>query len=133
MKRARSGKGKLVTSKAAARSMSWYPNAHDVQLPNSENGILRSHTRFEWNTFGVHIESTVNEYVPDKRLGWFGKGPSVQAYHTWLLAPATDGCRIVTEEATKGPKAAAGRKSDPGALHAGHELWMIRLKALSED
>jgi uncharacterized protein YndB with AHSA1/START domain len=118
---------------AAPQWPDWYPNAHDVRLPNSEKGILRQGTRFGWETFGVHIDSTVNEYVPGRRLGWFGKGPRVAAYHTWLLTSVADGCRVVTEEATKGPGAVAGRKSDPGALHAGHELWLNRLKALSEE
>ncbi|MGB6307611.1 MAG: SRPBCC family protein [Steroidobacteraceae bacterium] len=76
---------------AASHWPEWYPNAHDVRLPDIERGILREHTRFEWNTFGVHIDSTVNEYVPENRLGWFGKRPSVAAYHTWLLAPVADG------------------------------------------
>jgi hypothetical protein len=74
----------------------------------------------------------VAEYEPRARLGWFGEGPGVHAYHAWLLSPLADGCRVVTEEESRGPAARAGRKSDPGALHNGHDLWLARLRALSE-
>ncbi len=37
--------------------------------------VFRTNTRFAWNTFGVHIESTVADYVPERRLAWFGNGP----------------------------------------------------------
>jgi hypothetical protein len=117
---------------AAPKWPNWYPNARDVQLPDGNQGVLQADTKFDWITFGVHIDSTVHEYVPDRRLGWFSERPGVRAYHTWLLVPAAEGCQVVTEEETKGPAAITGRKSNPGALHAGHELWLTRLKALSE-
>jgi hypothetical protein len=103
-----------------------------VRLLGGNPDVLAADTKFEWTTFGVHIDSIVHEYVPESRLGWFGERPGVKAYHTWLLSPAADGCQVVTEEATKGPGAIAGRNSNPGALHAGHELWITRLKVLSE-
>ena len=69
-------------------------------------------------------------------IAWdgLGKGAGVDAifYHTWLLVPTSDGCQVVTEEVAKGPGAIAFRKSDPNALHRGHELWLSSLKLLSE-
>jgi hypothetical protein len=112
----------------------WYPNSRDVQIVNDQGGVLKADSKFEWSTFGLQISSTIHEFVPDNRLGWFGKGAGVDAvfYHTWLLVPAGDGCRVVTEEVVKGPDAIAFRNSDPDALHRGHEVWLNSLKQLSE-
>jgi hypothetical protein len=117
---------------AAPQWPNWYPNAHDVRLMDDRSGLLTAHSRFEWITFGSHVQSEVAEFVPERRLAWFGRRPGVTAYHTWLLSPATGGCHIVTEEATMGAAAAASRASNPGGLHNGHELWLTRLKVLSE-
>jgi hypothetical protein len=118
---------------AARKWPYWYPNAHDVRLLDGNPDVLAANTKFEWTTFGVHIDSVVYEYVPERRLGWFGERPGIRAYHTWLLSPAGDGCQVVTEEATIGPGAVVSRKSNPSVLHDGHELWLTRLKVLSED
>jgi uncharacterized protein YndB with AHSA1/START domain len=109
----------------------WYPNSHDVNIVGNDQ-LLGAHTTFGWTTFGVHIDSTIAEFVPGSRLSWFGKGPRVSAYHTWLLVPMGEACHVVTEEATKGAAAAASRRSTPNGLHDGHELWLQRLKKLSE-
>jgi polyketide cyclase/dehydrase/lipid transport protein len=118
----------------AQRWPEWYPNSHDVQIVNHQGGVLRADSKFEWSTFGLHISSAIHEFVPNNRLGWFGKGTGVDAvfYHTWLLVPAADGCQVVTEEVAKGPGAIGFRKSDPNALHRGHEIWLDGLKRLSE-
>ena len=87
---------------------------------------------FEFDTFGMHFDAQVSEYVPKSRLGWFGKGPDVEAYQTWLLAPLASGCQVITEEVAKGPVAIGIRKSDSDAMHKGHELWLTSLKQLSE-
>jgi uncharacterized protein YndB with AHSA1/START domain len=112
---------------------SWYPNSHDVKLLNSPDGKLHGGTRFSWDTFGVHIESQVHEFVPSRRLGWFGNGTGMNAYHTFLLIRTGEGCRIVTEEVVKGPGAVEFRKKQPSAMHEGHDLWLRTLKQRSEQ
>jgi hypothetical protein len=110
----------------------WYPNSRDVRLVNSNSGVLEKDTRFTWSTFGLPVDSTVAEFVSANRLGWFGKAPDVDAYHTWLLVSAGPACQVVTEEVTNGPAATAWRNSSPGALHEGHEVWLQKLKEVSE-
>jgi hypothetical protein len=110
----------------------WYSNSQDVHILNDRTGLLQQDSRFEFNTFGMHIDAEVSEYVPNSRLGWFGKGTDVNAYHTWLFAPLARGCQVVTEEVAKGPGAIGIRKSDPNAMYKGHELWVTSLKQLSE-
>ena len=71
------------------------------------NNKAQQDSKFEFNTFGLHFDAKVSEYVPHSRVGWFGKGPDVSAYHTWLLAPRDGGCQVITEEVAKGPGAIA--------------------------
>jgi Polyketide cyclase / dehydrase and lipid transport len=109
----------------------WYPNSHDVRIACGSDR-LSPKAFFDWDTFGVHIHSVVAEFEPPTRLAWFGDGPNVRAYHTWLLQSAGHACHVVTEEATKGPAAREGRAKDPDALHRGHDLWLDSLKTTVE-
>jgi uncharacterized protein YndB with AHSA1/START domain len=110
----------------------WYPNSHNVKLLNSTDGRLHQDTQFSWDTFGVHIESQVHEFAPDSRIGWFGQGAGMDAYHTFLLLKTADGCRVVTEEVVRGPGAVEFRKKDRDAMHRAHDLWLSVLKQVSE-
>jgi hypothetical protein len=112
---------------------SWYPNSHDVKLLNSPDGKLHAETQFSWDTFGVHIESHIHEFVPNSRIGWFGDGTGMNAYHTFLLLQTDEGCHIVTEEVVKGPGAIEFRQKQPSAMHEGHDLWLSTLKQRSEQ
>jgi uncharacterized protein YndB with AHSA1/START domain len=112
---------------------SWYPNSHNVKLLNSPDGKLHEGARFSWDTFGVHIESRVHEFVPNSRIGWFGDGTGMHAYHTFLLLKEDAGCHIVTEEVVKGPGAVEFREKQPNAMHEGHDLWLSTLKQRSEN
>jgi hypothetical protein len=116
----------------AQRWPTWYSNSHAVQVLGSPDGKLYPGARFLWDTFGTHIESRVNEFIPDSRLGWFGDGTDVHAYHTFLLVKTEGGCHVITEEVVKGPGAVELRQQRPSALHNGHDLWLKTLKTLSE-
>ena len=59
---------------------SWYPNSHNVVVHDSPDNKLHEGTKFSWDTFGVHIESTVHEVVPTSRIGWWGSGTGMKAY-----------------------------------------------------
>jgi uncharacterized protein YndB with AHSA1/START domain len=112
---------------------SWYPNSHNVKLLNSPDGKLHEGTRFSWDTFNVAIESRVHEFVPNSRLGWFGDGTGMNAYHTFLLLKTGESCHVVTEEVVKGPGAIEFRQQQPNAMHEGHDLWLQTLKKHSEQ
>jgi Polyketide cyclase / dehydrase and lipid transport len=112
----------------AARWPEWYPNSKDVQV---NGGVLRENCTFTWTTFGLALESKINEFAPYGRIGWYGYAPGFAPsfYHTWYLAPRGDGCRVVTDGVGKGPGAFHLREN---AMHKGHELWLIALKNISE-
>jgi hypothetical protein len=103
-----------------------------VKLLNRSDGSLHQDTQFSWDTFGVHIQSHVHEFVLESSIGWFGEGTDMDAYHTFLLLKAPEGRRVVTEEVVRGPEAVEFRKKDPNAMHRGHDLWLSSLRQISE-
>ena len=116
----------------AAKWPEWYPNSKDVKVVNSSTGILNEGAKFDWQTFGLTVNSRVHEFVVNSRLGWFGDAPGLNAYHTWFLTEGDGKCHVITEEVVKGPGAVNLRKSDPDAMHKGHDLWNAVLKQVSE-
>ena len=111
----------------------WYPNSKDVELPGG-NPVLQDGTVFHWTTFGLAIESTVREFVPEQRLGWFGYVPGAKPsfYHSWYLEPMGNMCHVVMDEAGVGKDAAGLRNSDETLMHRGHDLWLATLKWVAE-
>ncbi len=100
---------------------------------NSPDGRLHRDTCFSWDTFGVHVDSRIHEFVPKSRVGWFDDGSGIQAYHTFLLLKAPAGCQIVTEEVVKGTGAVELRRKEPEVMHRGYDLWLASLKKVSEE
>jgi hypothetical protein len=111
----------------------WYPNAKEIKI--TSDTMLKDGTIFRWTTFGLPIESKVNEFVPYTRIGWYGYAPGTAPsfYHTWYLKPRGDACMVVTDEVGKGKDAAHLRESDEGLMHRGHDLWLATLKWVSEQ
>ena len=110
----------------------WYPNSKDVHIDGGD--ALKGGTVFHWSTFGLPLESKVNEFVPYTRIGWYGYAPGTAPtfYHTWYLKPQGDACLVVTDEVGKGKDAAHLRESDESLVHRGHDLWLATLKWMSE-
>jgi uncharacterized protein YndB with AHSA1/START domain len=116
----------------AAKWPEWYPNAKAVQIMNGT--VLGQGSVFRWTTFGLSIESKVNEFVPYTRIGWYGYAPGTAPnfYHTWFLTQSGDSCSVVTDEVGIGKDAAHLRETDEGLMHRGHDLWLATLKWMSE-
>lgn len=114
----------------------WYPNSKDVRIV--EGTQLAQGTVFRWTTFGLPLESKINEFVPYTRIGWFGYAPGTTPsaansfYHTWFLKREDDGCRVVTDEVGMGKDAAHLRETDESLMHRGHDLWLATLKWMAE-
>lgn len=111
----------------------WYPNAQNVELLDGAEE-LGPDTRWRWTTFGLAIESRVNEFVPERRLAWFGGAPgqAPSFYHGWLLTPEGGGCHVAMDEVGIGSGAAAFRQLDEGRMHRGHALWLATLRWVAE-
>jgi hypothetical protein len=111
---------------------SWYANSAEVQIAGSDDGRLRAGSVFTWKTFGFPIDSKINEFVPESRLGWFGNGTGIHAYHTWLILKKGNGCQVITEESQVGPSAIKFNLDQPTAMYDAHHWWLTALKARSE-
>jgi uncharacterized protein YndB with AHSA1/START domain len=111
---------------------SWYPNSKDVKVHGSHDSRLGKGKVFDWNTFGLAVQSRVHEFESPRRIGWFGHADRLEAYHTWFLTPKDGGCFVLTEEVAQGQGALDLRESDPAAMHKGHEVWNETLKATAE-
>ena len=116
----------------AAKWPEWYPNSKEVKI--SGDTVLRDGTVFRWTTFGLPLESRVNEFAPYTRIGWYGYAPGTEPsfYHTWYLKPQGDACLVVMDEVGKGKDAAHLRETDESLMHRGHDLWLATLKWVSE-
>jgi len=112
----------------------WYSNSKNVQIHNNTDGLLHSGSTWDWDTFGVHIKSQINEFKLNSRIGWFGNGKGMRAYHTWLLIPiGKDKTKVIMEECVYGEGAQKLRRSNPAVMHQGHDVWNQSLKQLAEN
>jgi Polyketide cyclase / dehydrase and lipid transport len=117
----------------AAAWPDWYSNAASVTV-NDPGGVLGPGVTFDWVTFGAAIHSTVHEFAPASRIGWYATTDQWLAYHTWLLVPRSDGSTyVVHEETDDGPNPRKLAEANPGHLHRGHDLWDFSLKFLCES
>jgi len=117
---------------AAAAWPNWYSNASDVVI-DDPSVQLGEDVNFSWTTFGFKISSKVAEFAPYTRLGWYGNGDQLRAYHTWLLVPRLgDSTYVVMEEIGMGDGARHLAQTNPGHMHRGHDLWNISLKFACE-
>jgi hypothetical protein len=107
----------------AADWSSYYGNASKVVIEDGGSDLFEE-ARFTWHTFGVDLETQVQEFEPFERIAWLATAPMIEAYHAWLIVPADGGCRVITEETQRGLAAHAGRVFFPGRMERQHQLWL---------
>jgi polyketide cyclase/dehydrase/lipid transport protein len=119
--------------KVLVRAADWhefYANASNVVIEDGGSD-LSAEARFTWRTFGVDLETQVQEFEPFERIAWLARGPLIEAYHAWLILPAAGGCHVITEETQHGMAAHAGRLIFPGRMERQHQLWLEGLAAVA--
>jgi hypothetical protein len=94
--------------------------------------VLAAGVTFDWTTFGLQISSTVAEFVPEARLGWYGNGEGLRAYHTWLLVPREDSTYVVMEKSASATARRSSRAQTRVTCTVAATLWNISLKFLCE-
>jgi len=104
----------------------WYPEFHDVVIEGG-GPDLRLGVRFRWRTFGVTLDSKVEEFVPFERLAWSARSRGIDAYHAWLIERLPSGCHVVTEETQNGWVARLNSALRPGSVGGIHQIWLERL------
>jgi len=112
----------------AQRWPEWYSNSSNVVFLSGEGPDLALGTRFKWKTFGVAIESKVEEFLPPERIAWSAHGIGVDAYHAWALEETSEGCNVLTEETQNGWVASLGNLLMPNRMHKFHQIWLESLE-----
>ena len=90
------------------------------------------------STFGLPLESKVNEFVPLLRAS---AGTAMRREHGAQASTIPgissrkggNACLVVTDEVGKGKeRCAASLETDESLMHRGHDLWLATLKWTSE-
>jgi uncharacterized protein YndB with AHSA1/START domain len=106
----------------------WYPNSQNVMIEGGASD-LKPGSRFRWKTFGVTLNSRVEEFLPAERLAWSARSPGVAAYHAWVIESRPSGCYVLTEESQNGLMARLSNALRPDNMSKYHQLWLERLMA----
>lgn len=115
----------------ATRWPEWYGNARDVRIADGGRELVPG-VAFDWITFGVRVHTRIEEFEPNRRLAWSGKGLGSTAYHAWVIEPHGSGSRVITEEVQQGVVASAGRWFLRRGLLKWHQRWLEGLGRVAE-
>ena len=107
---------------------SWLITVKNVRMPAGHTELAPG-LSFQWSVLGGDTQSTIGEFTPASRLGWFafyGRKPTW--YHNWLLTRAQGSCKVVTEEVGISADAARLAASGDTGIHRAHDLWLASLR-----
>jgi len=105
----------------------WYGNSKRVVIEGG-GPDLRLGSRFRWTTFGVRLDSRVEEFVPGERLAWSARATGIDAYHAWLIEARPSGCYVLTEETQNGLLARLSDMLRPQNMSKQHQNWLESLQ-----
>jgi len=106
----------------------WLP---DIDASTIE-GPLAVGTVFRWQTYGLSIESTIQEIDPPRRIVWSGPAQGITAIHVWTMTPSVEGVVVHTEESWEGDPVRAQPKEMQQALDGSLRAWLQSLKDKAE-
>ena len=110
---------------------SWSEWLPDIDASTIE-GRLAVGTVFRWQTYGMSIESTIQEIDPPRRIVWSGPAQGITATHVWTMTPSVDGVVVRTEESWEGDPVRAQPKEMQQALDGSLRAWLESLKDKAE-
>ena len=105
----------------------WYNNSKQVVIEGGGHD-LRPGSGFRWTTFGVRLESKVEEFVLGERLAWSAHATGIDAYHAWLIEKRPSGCYVITEENQNGWLATLSNILRPQNMGKQHQNWLENLQ-----
>ncbi|WP_241610400.1 SRPBCC domain-containing protein [Rosenbergiella epipactidis] len=118
---------------------SYYTNAANPGLHDTDSDTLFADCRFYFDTFGFYVESQVTEYVAPNagvpgRISWHGwvgeegSADRLEVLHAWLVEDLSQGrVRILTQETQNGEPAKALAIATPNPMINGHQDWLVGL------
>lgn len=104
----------------------WYPEFADVVIDGG-GPDLKPGSRFRWKTFGVNLNSKVEEFVELERIAWSARATGIDAYHAWLIERRPAGCHVLTEENQNGWAARLNNALRPRFMGRMQRVWLERL------
>ena len=104
----------------------WCPDFADVVIEGG-GPDLKAGSRFRWRTFGVSLDSKVEEFVEFERIAWSARALGIDAYHAWLIERRPAGCRVLTEENQNGMVARFNNALRPKFMPGMERVWLERL------
>jgi uncharacterized protein YndB with AHSA1/START domain len=110
---------------------SWSEWLPDIDASTIE-GPLAVGTVFRWQTYGLSIESTIQEIDPPRRIVWSGPAQGITAIHVWTMTPSVEGVVVHTEESWEGDPVRAQPKEMQQALDGSLRAWLQSLKDKAE-
>ena len=105
----------------------WYLNSKRVIIDGG-GPDLHSESRFRWTTFGLRLESKVEEFVTGERLAWTARAAGIDVYHAWLIEKRQSGCYVLTEETQNGWLARLNGTLRPREMSKQHQNWLESLQ-----
>lgn len=109
----------------AERWHEYYGNCKNLRITNHAGPDLRLGSDFHWRTFGVPVHTVVDDFEPNRRLGWRGGAcAGGVGYHGWLLEPDGGGTFVVTDEVQRGLIPTFGGWFLKSRLLEQHQLWL---------
>jgi hypothetical protein len=101
----------------------WYSNSENVVIEGG--GMeLKLGSVFHWKTFGVNLESRVEELVPGERLSWSSRSMGIDSYHAWLIEKSQSGCHVLMEETQNGLLPRLSNALRPHHVSNYHQVWL---------
>jgi hypothetical protein len=97
-----------------------------------DGGLMPGNT-FKWRSGGTTIVSTIQTVEPLHRLGWTGKSLGSVARHVWVLEPAENDVKVITEESFSGWMARLMKGPLQLLLDKSLQAWLINLKKEAEN
>ena len=89
-------------------------------------------TVFHWQTFGLSIESTIQEIDQPRRIVWSGPAQGIMAIHVWTMTPSENGVLVHTAESWDGAPVRAQPEEMQQALDGSLRGWLQNLKHKAE-
>ena len=90
-------------------------------------------TVFRWQTYGLSIESTIQEIDSPRRIVWSGPAQGITGIHVWTMTPTENGVRVHTEESWDGEPVLAQPEEMQRALDDSLRGWLQNLKHKAEE
>jgi hypothetical protein len=117
----------------APRWPEWYPNSANVKLRSYTGDDLQLGMHFTWQTFGVHVDTYVEEFVPPYRIAWRGFLMGSEVIHAWVFERRGSGSHLITEEVQRGFVCILARAFFMQGLTQNHQLWLECLSKRAES